>query len=148
MARDLKSVEPDLSVWSALGIMRHEGIRHLLVVENHRLVGLVSNRDFRTMLDWLGPDGYLHHFADATVRQIMTPAERLVTVAPETTLEEIAQRLLDRKIGGMPVVDGGGQLVGFVTVADVLRTWLEHGREPRPSKAPDILARSTERWHT
>lgn len=130
MTRNVKSVEPDVSVWAALAIMRQEGIRHLLVIEDHRLVGLVSNRDFRMMLDWLGPDGYLHHFADATVRQIMTPAERLVTVTPETTLTDITRRLLDRKIGGMPVVDGTGEPVGFVSVTDVLRAYLEYGRGP------------------
>ncbi|MBI3635533.1 MAG: CBS domain-containing protein [Candidatus Rokubacteria bacterium] len=147
MARDVKSVDPDLSVWSALAIMRQEGIRHILVVKDDRLVGLVSNRDLRTMLDWVGPDRRLHHFAEATVRQIMTPAERLVTVAPETTLKEIARHLLDRKIGGVPVVDGAGKPVGFVTVTDVLRAWLEHGREPLPSNAPDTLTRSPDRRH-
>jgi acetoin utilization protein AcuB len=125
MTRDVKSVEPDLSVWSALAIMRQEGIRHLLVIEDGRLVGLLSNRDFRTMLDWVGPDGHLRHFADATVRQIMTPGHRLVTVAPETPIVEIARRLLDGKIGGVPVLDGTGEPVGFVAVTDILRAYLE-----------------------
>jgi acetoin utilization protein AcuB len=113
--------------------MRHEGIRHLLVVENRGLVGLVSNRDFRTMLDWVGPDGRLRHFADATVRQIMTPAERLLTVTTETPVADVARRLLDRKIGGVPVIDGTGEPVGFVSVTDVLRAYVKDMSEPFPA---------------
>jgi acetoin utilization protein AcuB len=125
MSREVQSVPSDCTLLTALALMRHHGIRHLLVADADRLAGLVSNRDFRVVLDWIGPDGRIARFADATVRDIMTPADRLVMVEPHWPLPEIARLFIDRKVGVLPV-ERGGRAVGVISVVDVLRALLPH----------------------
>lgn len=90
MSRDLRSVPPSLSVWSALAIMRQEDIRHLLVMEGERLVGVVSNRDYRRILERARPDGSVQHVPDLRVTEIMTPQGQLVTARPDTPMLDVA----------------------------------------------------------
>jgi len=75
------------------------------------------------------------------VEEIMT--RNVVTVAPDTDLAEVAQLMIDRKIGGLPVVEGG-QVVGVITESDVFRALvrlLEAGGEPAIAGA-DARARA------
>jgi CBS domain-containing protein len=51
----------------------------------------------------------------------MTEAARLVTVSPETTLKAVAGLMLERRVSGVPVVDGDGRVVGVISEADVVR---------------------------
>ncbi len=83
------------------------------MVENGRLVGIVTDKDLRQHL------GYLER---TKVNAVMT--EKLVTVLPKTTLEEAAELLLKHKIGGLPVVEDG-QLVGIITTSDILQAFLD-----------------------
>jgi len=64
------------------------------------------------------------------VRDVMTPA--VITVTPETTFKETAERLLDYGVSGMPVVDGHGHLVGLVTEADLMSKEAFDNRHRRP----------------
>jgi len=93
--------------------MEEGGFRRIPVVEGGRLVGIVTDRDIRQHL------GYLEK---TKVNAAMT--EKLVTVLPQTTLEEAAQLLLKHKIGGLPVVEEG-QLVGIITTSDILHAFLD-----------------------
>jgi CBS-domain-containing membrane protein len=52
------------------------------------------------------------------VREIMT--ERVVTTTPDRSIDEVARQLRDRAFSGMPVVDGGGALVGMISAYDVI----------------------------
>ncbi len=93
--------------------MKDGGFRRTPVVENGRLVGIVTEKDLRQHL------GYLER-----TKVNVTMSEKLVTVAPQTTLEEAALLLLKHKIGGLPVVDNG-QLVGIITTSDILHAFLD-----------------------
>ena len=103
-------------------LMKLKRIRHLPVVDGDQLVGLVTQRDlflagvssvlqFRRSAEkeWLG---------HIKIAEVMT--RELVTVAPETDVEEAVARMLDRKIGCLPVVSVG-KLVGLVSETDLLR---------------------------
>lgn len=120
MTTDLKTVPPDLNVWSALAIMNQGDIRHLLVMDNDRLVGVLSNRDYRRILEQARPDGSVQHIRDYSVGQIMTRKEHLVTVGPDTPLLAVAERIVSRRIGCVPVVDSSDRPIGMLTQKDVM----------------------------
>ncbi len=86
--------------------------RRLPVVDQGKLVGILTERDIRSHL------GYLE---STRVNAAMTadPA----TITPRTTAEDAARLMLEHKIGGLPVLDNGA-LVGIVSTSDVLRAFL------------------------
>lgn len=132
MSRDLRSVPPSLSVWSALAIMRQEDIRHLLVMEGERLVGVVSNRDYRRILERARPDGSVQHVPDLRVTEIMTPQGQLVTARPDTPMLDVAKLITARKVGCIPVLDARDRPIGILTQKDVLAALVDllAAREP------------------
>lgn len=132
MSRDLRSVPPSLSVWSALAIMRQEDIRHLLVMEGERLVGVVSNRDYRRILERARPDGSVQHVPDLRVTEIMTPQGQLVTARPDTPMLDVAKLIITRKVGCVPVLDARDRPIGILTQKDVLAALVDllAAREP------------------
>ena len=93
--------------------MQAGGFHRLPVVRDGKLVGIVSERDLRE---------HRGHLEQVKINQIMT--EDPVTVTPATTVEEAAQIMLERQIGGLPVV-AEGHLVGMVTASDILRAFLD-----------------------
>jgi acetoin utilization protein AcuB len=123
MSRQPLTVAPERPVGQVAGLMRIHGIRHVLVVDEDRLVGIVSNRDVRT------PVGMEPRVAaDAPVNTVMS--ESPVTVTADTALVEAARALLERRIGALPVFDGE-RLVGILTRSDALEAllaWAERAR--------------------
>jgi acetoin utilization protein AcuB len=113
MTKQPATVAPDSSIGAALARMRRAEVRHLLVVEADRLVGIVSHRDWRRLETGETPAGW----ESQAVASIMT--EDPVTVAPETPVTVAARVLLERKIGCLPVRDGD-TIVGIFTTSDAL----------------------------
>jgi IMP dehydrogenase len=104
------TVSPDMKVSDLLLLTRQHRISGLPVVEGKRLVGIVTNRDlrFETRLD-------LH------VSKIMTPKEKLVTIAEGAPLDE-AQRLMhEHRLERVLVVNADFELRGLITVKDILK---------------------------
>jgi acetoin utilization protein AcuB len=93
--------------------MNSGNFRHLPVTDNGKLVGMLSDADIRQ---------HQGHLKDTRVSGAMT--ENPITVAADTTMEEAAEIMLERKISGLPVVDKGN-LVGIITTADLLGAFLE-----------------------
>lgn len=113
MTKEPITVEPeDLSIRAAHK-MQAGGFRRLPVVSDGKLVGIVSDRDLREHRDQL---------EKIKISGLMT--ERPLTVTPATTIEEAAQIMLERRIGGLPVV-ADGFLVGVITTSDVMRAFLD-----------------------
>jgi CBS domain-containing protein len=103
-------------------IMTLERIRHLPVLDEGRVVGVVSQRDlFRSALAaalGYGEKAQKRLLRTIRVKEVMS--EPAITVSPEAPVKEATRLMLDRKIGCLPVVDGHS-LVGIVTETDVLR---------------------------
>jgi CBS domain-containing protein len=120
MTARVRSIPPQELIRTAWHLMRQKQIRHLVVMENGELRGILSDRDLLAGITWdaAGPDGIQDH-----VRHIMTT--RVVTIGPEATLGEAAQCLIDGKIGALPVMEDGS-LVGIITETDFLKL---HARE-------------------
>lgn len=123
MTRDIITVFPDTTILEAGQLMVDRTIRRLPVVENGRLVGIVTYGDVRgarasaaTGLDLWELSFIL---SKLTVREIMTPNP--VTISPDDTIGLAAQHMLNYMIGGLPVLDNKGVLVGIITESDIFR---------------------------
>jgi len=117
---------PDTGVLEARQLMLGKRIRHLLITDGPKLVGIVTDRDIRLNLPSPATSlsvwevNYL--LARLTVASVMTKA--LVTVSPDRDSRDVAVLMLDHKIGALPVVDGG-RLVGIITETDLLRAFVK-----------------------
>ncbi len=104
-------------------LMKDNNIRRLPVVENDKLVGIITLGDVReaspsqaTALS-IWELNYL--WAQLTVEKVMSSP--VLTVKPDDLLIDAASLMLDHKIGGLPVVSGDGRLVGILTESDIFR---------------------------
>jgi len=126
MTRNLITVDPETSFTDALKIMRENKIRRLPVLENGKLVGIVTEKDIlyaspskATTLDvW-----ELHYLlSKLKIREIMT--RDVVTIQEDTPVEEAAKIMVDNKIGALPVMKGD-ELIGIITETDIFKVFLE-----------------------
>jgi len=122
MSNEVACVEPRQSLAAAAAVMSARKIRHLPVVQDGTLVGLLSHRDFpaaRSSELELGGDGGMSELElREPVARAMT--RRVFTVAPDTPALEVAGTLAQRHIGCAPVVDRAGHVLGIVTETDFL----------------------------
>lgn len=125
MTPDVITASPDTTLAQALSVTREHRIRHLPVLEDGRVVGVVTDRDLRLALPpaWAAQHeellGALH---DRRVGDVMI--RNIIHVLPETPLEDAATLLYTHRIGCLPVIDGE-RLVGILTETDVLRAFTE-----------------------
>jgi acetoin utilization protein AcuB len=128
MTKGVMNLGPDTSVIDAAEILRKKNIRQMPVIDaGGRVVGIVSDRDVRDAMPskYLPGDGAAAgaSLAALKVNEIMTPEP--LTISPEAAVESAAELLLRHKIGGLPVADEDGKLVGIITEVDVFR-YLSH----------------------
>jgi acetoin utilization protein AcuB len=118
------TIKPNASFFEAQNLIQEKGIRHLPVVdENNRLLGIVTESDIRKA----GPsDVGMFSLQEASyllknlkVSDFMTPKGKLVTISPDTLIEEAAQLMHAHKIGCLPVVEGE-KLYGIFTETDAM----------------------------
>jgi CBS domain-containing protein len=114
MTKDLVTVREADDVALAESLLRLGGIRHLPVVREGKLVGLLTHRDVLRSAESGRPAA-----RDLPVSDLMT--RELVTVRPTTGLAHAARTMLERKYGCLPVCEEDGTLVGIVTEADFVR---------------------------
>ncbi|MFQ5657142.1 MAG: CBS domain-containing protein [Candidatus Methylomirabilales bacterium] len=118
---------PSDSVRAAWGLLREHKIRHLPVVEDGKLIGIVTDRDIRLVFPSAITSGHgdedpIDALEKVSLREIMT--KRVVTVAAQASILDAARVLLEKRIGGLPVVEGGC-LVGIITKDDILTAFVE-----------------------
>lgn len=118
------TISPDVSFYEARTLIRDKGIRHLPVVDkNNKLLGIVTDRDIREAAPSDATTLSIHeiHYllGKLKVSGFMTPKEKLVTITPDTLIEEAVQLMHDHKIGCLPVVEGE-KLYGIFTETDAL----------------------------
>jgi acetoin utilization protein AcuB len=112
MTPDPIVIDADDTLANAKAAMDVGGFSRLPVVEDGRLIGILTERDIREHT------GYLR-----STRVNAAMQTGLITVTPYDTVEDAAQLLLNHKIGGLPVV-ADGELVGMVTSSDLLKAFL------------------------
>ena len=137
MTRPAASISPDAAALEALERMVEGEFRHLPVVEcDGRLVGVLSFNDLRAALHFrvtlaAAPSVSMDRFAalEHVVRDLMTSAP--ATARADEPLVDAAQRMAERRIGCLPVVDVKGTLVGILTETDALLAMVELSRSAR-----------------
>jgi acetoin utilization protein AcuB len=118
------TITPEASFYEARNLIHEKGIRHLPVVDqNKALVGIVTDRDIRgaapSDATLLSVQELNYLLGKLKVSSFMTPKAKLVTITPDTLIEEAVQLMHDNKIGCLPVVEGG-KLYGIFTETDAL----------------------------
>ncbi len=112
IAREPISVPPETTIRAAAERMRDAHISCLAITEGERLVGIVTARDFVNKVLAQGLD------ASAPVRTVMA-ADPMV-LSPDSLGSDVLNRMLEHRIGHLPVVDDG-KLVGMITQTDLVR---------------------------
>lgn len=111
------SVEPTEMVYRAIELMCEKNIGGLLIVENGKLVGIFTERDYARKLILKGKSS-----KDTEIRDLMT--SNLVTVTPDTSIDDCMRVMTGRKIRHLPVLDKG-ELVGIISIGDVVHFIIE-----------------------
>lgn len=111
--REIVSISPDASVFDAIKLMADRGIGALVVLEDGRLAGIVTERDYARKVILKGRSSQ-----SATVREIMTTD--VVTTSSKQSVDKCLNLVTDRRIRHLPVVDDG-QLVGIISIGDLVK---------------------------
>jgi acetoin utilization protein AcuB len=131
MTSKLITVAPQDSLAKAKALMDSGNFRHLPVLEDGKLIGILSDRDIQRH------SGYL----DSTrVDAVMTSDP--VTITATTTVEEAARLMLRLKISAVPVVDDGTP-VGILSTSDILRAFLD---AERTHEQEELLRQAVRTW--
>jgi acetoin utilization protein AcuB len=127
MTRNPVTIREDENIDDGLHLMRERKVRRLPVLDaSGRMVGMVSDKDLlhaapspATSLSVYE----LHYLlAKLSIKQVMSSP--VITVSPDTPIEEAARIMADNKIGGLPVLEAGN-LVGIVTETDIFKILVE-----------------------
>jgi acetoin utilization protein AcuB len=126
MTPEPATVTPQATVAEVWDLMRERDIRHVPVVADGTLVGMLSDRDlaYLDITELLATEG-----ADAVQRELRTPVVKLMSsdvlhVETETDLSDVIGLMLESKVGAIPVVrPGSREIVGIVSYVDVLRVF-------------------------
>jgi acetoin utilization protein AcuB len=114
MSQKIVTISPDKRVGQALKLMQKHQIRHVPVMEHHRMVGWLTSRDLREVL-------LASMLEEIKVGDVMVQAP--ISVTPGTEVEEAARLIHEHKIGGMPVMEGE-KLVGVITMQDLISAFI------------------------
>ena len=107
------TVSPGTSVYEALEDLENNNMGSLVVVENGKLIGIFTERDYARKVILKGRSS-----KDTQVRDIMT--ERPIFVTPDATIEECMQLMSSKNFRHLPVLDND-QLVGVISISDLVK---------------------------
>jgi CBS domain-containing protein len=110
---DVWSIDPQATVYDGLKLMAEKEIGALLVIDDGKTVGIMSERDYARKVLLQGRSSH-----DTTIEEIMT--RPVVTVRPERTIEECMELMTLKRIRHLPVEDDDG-LRGVVSIGDLVK---------------------------
>jgi len=111
------SVSPSASVLDALKLMAEKGIGAILVMEEEKVVGIFSERDYARRVALQGRS------ESTPVSEVMT--EDIYFVHPEQTIQECLAQMTDKHIRHLPVV-AGDTVVGVISIGDLVKATIDH----------------------
>lgn len=126
MTRNPATIRPEDGLQEAIWKMERGHFRHLPVVDDAgKLIGMLSDRDIRLIrpsVAFVGKDDAMVQLWSIAVQQaaVFDP----IKVRHDTTLKEAAELMLRWHVGGLPVVDEEGKLIGIITYTDLLREFV------------------------
>lgn len=112
MTKNVIVINPDTTIKDAAKIMSEQRVGSLVVVENEKLVGIITELDiiWKVVASEVDPKTTL-------VRDIMT--KKVVTISADQTLEDATQLMVENKIKKIPVVENN-KIVGIITATDII----------------------------
>jgi IMP dehydrogenase len=108
------TISPDKSVYDALVLMAAKKIGALVVVENEKVCGMISERDYARKVILKGRSSN-----DTTVRDIMTA--KVLYVGPDKSVDECMALMTDLAVRHLPVLENG-RLAGLISIGDVVKS--------------------------
>src|SRR5215831_6633702 len=119
--REVFSIAPGAAVLEAVRMMAERHVGALLVMEGESLSGIVSERDYARKVILLGRSS-----ADTPVRDIMSTP--VITVQPETSVEQCMQLMTEQRVRHLPVLDAG-RVIGVVSIGDLVKAVIAEQRQ-------------------
>ena len=117
---EMWSVPSDATVYSAMQMMADKNVGALLVIDQGRLVGLISERDYARKIVLLGRGS-----KETRVCEIMTPSP--MTIDPECSVDEAMRLITTNRIRHLPVV-GDGDILGIISIGDLVN-WIAFAQD-------------------
>ena len=111
---DIWSVSPDTPVYKALELMSEKNCGAVLVLEEEKLVGILSERDYARKVILKGKSS-----KDTPVKEIMS--SKVVCIQPKQTIDDCMALMTDKRIRHLPVMEGETTLVGLISIGDVVK---------------------------
>ena len=123
MTTNVVCVEPQQKLVDVKHIYEKKDFHHHIpVIENNKLVGMVSLLDFMYRIAGAGLDDNNEVYSRLTVKDIMTPNPFYLTTS--NSVKDIAEELVKGNFRAVPIVDQGMKVVGIVSTADVIKHFL------------------------
>ncbi len=111
------TIRDDTVYWKAFDIMKEKDLHHIPVVnESSAVVGILARRDLQIAAQ---------HFKEVPVDVSEVMHSPVVTISPDKPLSEAAKQMIEKRIGGLPVLDSDDQMVGILTETDLLRALID-----------------------
>ena len=120
--QDLWSVDAEEPVLAAIQVMADRHVGALPVLRDGKLVGIISERDYARKVILLGRSS-----AETAVWQIMSSP--VVTVGPEDEVHRCMEIMTERRIRHLPVMSGSDEMVGMISIGDLVRAVIEEQQE-------------------
>jgi CBS domain-containing protein len=118
----IRSIEADKPVLEAIRVMAQYNVGALLVMQGSKLHGIVSERDYARKVILMGRAS-----GDTPVSQIMSSPVH--TVMPDQTVEDCMQIMTDKRCRHLPVVDSEKNVVGVLSIGDLVRALLDEQQQ-------------------
>lgn len=128
MTKEPVTITKQTTIADALELMRKHNIRRLPVLENNKLVGIVTDRDLSEVSP--SPATTLSVFeinyllAKMKIKDVVPRNQKVVTISPDAFVEEAAIIMREHKIGALPVVEKN-KLVGIITETNIFDAFVE-----------------------
>ena len=119
---EIWSVDSDEPVLEAIQIMADRHVGALPVLRDGKLVGVISERDYARKVILLGRSS-----AETPVWQIMSSP--VITVGPEDGVRHCMALMTERRIRHLPVIDERGEMIGMISIGDLVRGVIEEQQE-------------------
>lgn len=127
MTKNLIVVQPDIKIFDAVDLMKKNDIHRLPVVENERLVGLLTEGTIQAAMPSQATSLSVYEvnylLNKTTAADIMI--KNVQTIDPDSLLEEGIYQMRKNNVGVLPVVDGQNELIGIITNNDIFDAFLK-----------------------